>query len=529
MPRIQNRARETLRVPLAVLILPLALVGGAGTAEAATPARTIDASVLVRAIETGRPVLLEGVVVSGDVRLPRVVDVPVIARNVTFLDDVLGAHATFSRVVDLSDSTIRGRVEFQGARFDAPFVFERADNLGGASFALAVFRESARFGTATFDGRADFSGAQLHGEARFDEGTFTREADFSLAGFDGAASFVATAFDGETLFTGAEFSSIADFTAVTFRSFAGFREARFGARADFINAEFEGDGHDGASVDFTRASFDGGARFVIADVRGNAVFVLASASEDLDFQGAEFLGIGRAARSERPVLNFSTAHVTGAMSFAEAILAGPANFDQAFVAELDLGDAVLEGALQLPLGPESGGRLGSLRLDLEDAAWVDGPGDDEWPAQKAALDLVERSARDANDLATANDARLRRSTLARHRKGLPREGLDLAINYGIWGYGVRPFHQLIAIGLVIGIGLVVRGYRRRRPRATWPGRLRGAIRDVGDSLGALLRLHPPEGGWNVLEFLVFKLLTVIFVLNAANVWPVSRELIEGVF
>ena len=31
------------------------------------------------------------------------------------------------------------------------------------------------------------------------------------------------------------------------------------------------------------------------------------------------------------------------------------------------------------------------------------------------------------------------------------------------------------------------------------------------------------------EYLVFKVLVVVFVLNAANVWPVSRDLIQGIF
>jgi hypothetical protein len=528
VPRSPSRTREAIRLPLVLLVLPWTFSGGASAATGG-PRATVDASALVRAIEAGRPVLLHDVDIRGDVRLPPSVGVPVIARDVNFLDDVLAAHTSFSRVVDLSGSVIAGVADFAGARFDAPFVFERGETKGGGSFALGVFRESARFGRAILGGRVDFSGAQLHGEARFDDSSFTDEADFSLAGFDGVASFVSTSFDGEATFTGSEFGSIADFTASSFSAAARFDGVRFAAPAVFINTDFSGDQDDGTSVDFTRATFEDDATFAIINVFGNAIFILATSSAGLDFHGATFRGGGRAKEVERSVLNFSTARLVGTVSFAEAHLAGPVNFDQAFVGELDLRDAEVEGSLQLPLGPRSGGRLQTLRLDLEDAERVDGPGDDDGPSQQAALALVESSARTDEDLETANDARLRRLTMARHRKGPVAESLDFSLNYGIWGYGVRPFHQLLAIISVIIVGTGIRWRRRRAQRPTWSERLRGAVKDLGNSFGTLLRLHPPTGGWSVFEYLVFKLLTVAFVLNAANVWPVSRELIEGVF
>ena len=57
----------------------------------------------------------------------------------------MGAHSSFSHVVDLSNTWIEGRADFDGARFDAPVTFESAQIDGPASFALAVFDEAAHF------------------------------------------------------------------------------------------------------------------------------------------------------------------------------------------------------------------------------------------------------------------------------------------------------------------------------------------------------------------------------------------------
>jgi hypothetical protein len=88
------------------------------------------------------------------------------------------------------------------------------------------------------------------------------------------------------------------------------------------------------------------------------------------------------------------------------------------------------------------------------------------------------------------------------------------------------------IGIVLLVGASVRWLTRRRSRTGTGALAGGAFKDIGDTIGALLRLNPPTEGssaWRVTEYLVFKLLIVILVLNAANVWPVSRELIDGVF
>ncbi|MEX2646894.1 MAG: pentapeptide repeat-containing protein [Gaiellaceae bacterium] len=478
---------------VAALVLPLVLAGGA---EAAVPARprAVDAADLVAALAAGRPVVLTGVEVRGALRLPPALDVPLVLRRSRLLGGIQGAHRSFSHVVDLSESEIRGRLDLAGARFGAPVTFARAQ-LGAADLALAVFDEAARFDGARFEGAADFSGAEFHG----------------------SGSFAGAIFGDGVSFASAEFGSFADFSTVEVAGAGRFAGARFVERVDFAAASFDGSGAD-PSLDFHRASFEDGATFFLADVAGPARFSRATSSGDLSFQDVRLRGD----------VDFSTVRFLGPVSFSDALVEGSVSFDQADVAELDLQGARFE-RLRLPFGRESGGRIRSLRLDLDDAALVDGPGDDDRPAQEAALALLERGARAADDLETANDARVRRLTIARERKGPLGRSLDLSFNYGVWGYGVRPYHQLIAIAGLLALGAGVRWARRRPTRPSEAARLRGAAQDLGETAGALLRLRPPDGAWSVAEYLVFKLLIVTFVLNAGNVWPVSRELIEGIF
>jgi hypothetical protein len=504
VPRKRCRARQALSLPLAGLVLQLALADGAAASESC-PRHRVRAAAVVAGIEAGRAAVLCGVEIRGDLRLPPAVDVPLILRDSVVLGDVVAAHTVFSRVVDLSETELRGRVDFVGARFDAPFVFRRArTSTGPASFALAAFNESALFGQSTFGG----------------------PADFSLASFDAVASFVTAKFAGTASFAGAQFGSVADFTTVDFDGSATFADARFGARADFGGARFLGGGG-GTAADFTRARFEDGATFLLAKLFGDVAFSYAHASGDMDFEDARFDG-SEGAGARPPAVRFPTARFFERASFMGASFAGRVSFDQAVVGELDLEGAELAGGIRLPLSGGGTGRIGVLRLDLDDADRVEG-GSGAAAAQEAALALVERGARAEDDLETANDARLRRLTMARHRKGAAAEALDLSFNYGLWGYGVRPFHQLLAIHMVGLAGLSARWAAHGPERPRWADRARGAVQDAGDSIGAFLRLHPPVGGWRVVEFLTFKLLTAMLVLNAANVWPVSRDLIEAVF
>lgn len=523
-----RRAQALFRLSAAVLLLALAAPAHAARA------RSVDAADIAVALAAGRAVELANADVRGTLRLPRAVEAPLILRDSRLHGNLIGAHGSFSRMIDLTGTEVRGRADFRGARFAAPFVFEGQESsvVGAASFAAAVFGESARFAGAIFRGQADFSGAQFHGRARFAGSRFAADVDFSQAGFDGGAILTSTRFERAATFADAEFRSVGDFAGAIFVGPVSFANARFAARGDFVSAVFDALAIRGPSADFTRASFEQGATFLVARFRVNAAFPLVRATGDMDFQDASFNGQGLNVADRKPVADFSTARLFGRVSLAGSQLGGFVSFDQAFVDELDLSDAYLGGPIRLPLGPDSRGRIGTLRLAIADAKQVEGPKEGDLHAEEEALALVEAGARAREDLESANDARAERLELVRERKRALGRMFDYVVLNGIWGYGVRPHHQLAWIGVFLVVGVLARWSSRQSTMTRIGARVRGVFRAMGDTIGALLRLNPPKEGSSALhvtEFLVFKILIVILVLNAANVWPVSRELIEGVF
>jgi pentapeptide repeat protein len=475
------------RMPCVGFALILALLGQAGPTDAAVakcPRRVLDARVLAAGLARGEPVIRSNVTVRGDLELPADARAPLVLESSCLRGDLVGSHTSYSHVIDLSNTWIQGRVDFDGARFDAPVTLESAQIDGPASFELAVFDEAAHFDPAYFQSRADFSGSEFHGSSSF---------------------------------SGASWAGLADFSAT-----------RFERRANFAAAGFNATRSNEPSADFSRATFDDGATFFLATVEGRASFLLAASSDELSFQSLT-VNAKNVPEGEN-ALYFSTARLLGPVSFGDAEIHGRTTFDQAEVSQLELAGAALDGPLRLPIGPGSRGSLGALTLNLDDASRVVGPaGGDDRAAQEAALALVESTARASDDLETANDARVRRLTIAREGRGPLGQGLDYSFNYGLWGYGVRPYHQLLAIAFVLLLGVGIRWSYRRRTRFTAGSRARGALSDAGESFRSLLRLNAPERPWAIGEYLVFKVLVVVFVLNAANVWPVSRDLIQGIF
>ncbi|GAG14658.1 unnamed protein product, partial [marine sediment metagenome] len=183
------------------------------------------------------------------------------------------------------------------------------------------------------------------------------------------------------------------------------------------------------------------------------------------------------------------------------------------------------------------GRISILWLDLDDVSRIDGPDENDSSAQQAALALVEASARAADDLEMANDARMRRLSIARDARPLIPKLLDFIFAFGIGGYGVRPLHQLYCIGGLLCLGSAARWCTRR---GSWLAgkvlvtRARAAALDGWgaflESLGALLRIvPPPQGRAQQAEYVALKVLTGLLLINAGNVWPVSREFLEGFF
>jgi uncharacterized protein YjbI with pentapeptide repeats len=533
---LSSLLRQPRWITLALVVVVLALPGTSPVAEAGghQPYEPIAAREILANLVSGKAVVMRHREVRDRLDLPDTVRAPLIVRDSRFLQGVDGAFTVFQKLVDLSGSEFRGGLRFTGARFEAPVRLEGVQVEAGQSvkFDLAIFQESGLFSGAQFSGPTTLARARFHGQGRFAGAQFGGAARFSLAGFDGDADFTSAIFRRAASFDAAEFDSTADFTAARFFGKAVFDSARFSGLAQFIGTAFIRIDQKGVSASFDRARFDGGATFLHAFFSRPATFSLSRAAADMDFEGAIFRGGAE----------FSTASFLASARFAGASLGGELDFDQAVIRDLDLRGASIGRSLVLPREPKTvlprkntalptveatRGRIGALRLDLSDVSHLVDPGGDNRGAQKRALSLVERTAKGEDDLATAADARMQRLELVREARSWFPEVLDYLFWFGLLGYLVRPLHQLVAIGVLLLLGVMVRGWRIRRLRFGFWARLRRLESDLMKSLRVLLQLSPPDGGGEQVEYLAFKILMAVMLINAGNVWPVVHDLLDG--
>lgn len=467
--------------------------------------RTVRGSALAARLRAGRPVLAQRVRVTGPFVLPRDVSAPVVLRDSCFVSRVDAAHASFSSLVDFTGSSFQRGADLSGARFEEAAVFSGAGGRGPVSFAFALFDAAAIFSGVRFEGPVRFEGADFRGESRFTRAGFGSLADFRLAGFARAADFAGVYFQGPATFASSELRSVSDFGSANFFGPARFDSARFTGAADFVGTHFAAPG---APASFDEARFDGGASFLQAGFDRGASFYLTRASGDLDFDSADVRG----------PLDFSTARLFGETSFPHARVFGPIGLDQAFVHSLDLRGATLR-ALHLPARGTTG-EVRALRLDPGDARCaVDVGGARGHGEERRALALSEASAKADGDLHDANAARIRLLSLERDAKPLVPRIFDWLAWWGVLGFLVLPLHQLVLIGAVLVVGITVRWLKTR-----------GTVEDdIGASLDALFRLTPPQGGGAKVEYLAYKILIVVLVVNVGNVWPPFRDLVQGVF
>jgi hypothetical protein len=495
----------------AALVEPSLTFALCGPKPARLHYRDVSASSISRRLAAGVPVTYSHVNVRHALRFPAVVKGALTVRDSRFLGPVRGADTEFQHLVDFSCSTFTRPVDLRDVRFDGPVLWTRTITAkrAASSFALSSFGEAALFTRAVFHGSTSFAEAGFHGETQFSDTDFGRRANFTLAGFDRPVSFSGTTFAARARFASADFHAAADFGSAEFDARAIFARAHFSAPPEFSGASFAVD--EEATTSFYSAHFDAGATFVAADFSGPLDFSESQSEGDLNFENSTF---GREATFKNALLLRQT-------DLRRATVKS-LNFDQAFLGSVDLRNATISGRLRLPTPGESGD-LHALRLDLADTRWVDIGGSGPHDSKRRALGLIEATAKADDDLAAANEARTRRLSLERDSRSFVPRMLDWAFWWGLLGYLVQPLHQLVAIGAVLLIAILVgflksseKGFRR-----VW-----GAVRG---SLGSLFRLRPPDGGWREFEYVVFKVLTVILIVNIGNVWPAFHDLVQGVF
>jgi len=207
--------------------------------------RVIPASEILSKIERGEPVEFYNVIVEGDLDINGI-DLPtehVCITDVEILRGLSGERKAISSSIAITNSEVKGKVNFSNSRFQEQIAFVGTEFSGDADFADfrgAKFDENAIFWEAKFGGDADFLGAKFDGIANFLETKFGGDANFLGVKFDGYADFLGAKFDGEADFAEAEFGGDANFFGAKFDGYADFLGAKFDGNANFKEAKFSG-------------------------------------------------------------------------------------------------------------------------------------------------------------------------------------------------------------------------------------------------------------------------------------------------
>ena len=521
----------------AIVAWPAFLAGSAVAAAAPSLTGrqpTIRGVDVVRALAAGRSFDRRNLSIIGDVNMGRlrVVRVGLRCQHCTLEGSLLGRDVRFKDVVDLSGTTVTGRVDLRGALFGRGLAWRDGSIDGTTSASLAVFRNLVDANGLSFGRRADFTGAR-----------FLAAANFGAADFRGPALFDGVAFGGTATFTsggrvpghqGAEpshcpqgqagsFSADASFTGATFTA-ADFRGRCFHATASFAEVIVHGP-----------AAFDGAwflhqANFENAVITGDLSFLASRFKSTADFDGV-VVGAD---------LNFDYAELAGRTMLSHAAVTGTLSFWLTISGAKDS----LEASRNL--------RAGGLVLDPNDIAWVAGSG-----AQINMLQRVERTARASGQIDVANNARFAWLQMASaHQKGIA--GMpDHLLYRDIAGYLVRPWYPVRTLLLLIAAGIIVnammignvwqrirRKLRLRRRPGPYPPRLgratkrssltRAFVSAVPFTLRTVFWRHPAEPELpasarfvTIVESTFGKALGVAFLMCVANVNPTLHQFIDA--
>jgi uncharacterized protein YjbI with pentapeptide repeats len=408
-------------------------------------------------------------------------------KSCAFIDgnlDLRGRHDVGVGPIVLRNSCVTGAIRADSTTFRSIIDLSGTTVVGPANFYSAEFDRAAEFDTTNFEGPATFAAAAFHGAAGFFQAAFAKRLIATDASFDRGADFSNADFQGVTSFLGANFAQQSRFTDASFGSPASFYDARFGGGSDFSNVTFH-----------SRANFD-----------------LSTAQGDLGFQEAHFIGSDMNAASFRLVLFAGTADFSNA-----GRIHGSPLFEDAVISSLDL-----DGAEPTYFGKPR--RIDKLRISSSALPKI------SWPLADRVSNyrLLEKAARNADDLAAANEAKVLRRSLERESKGFIMRQFDWVVEWGIGGYLVRPYHPAVALLIVFLLGILVRSVVNRRGRRGFSAVLRGIVTDAGSAFHSFRRIKF-DGSINrsQLEPLLYTVLILVLLANLEAISPPVRNFLEG--
>lgn len=176
---------------------------------------------------------------------------PLLKRGLS-LQYVEFPRSSFDGPIDLSLTTVNGRVNFQLAEFNQSVEIAQAKFLGNVNFNWTIFHETfngmytkfykmASFYNAKFNGLVDCFAVSFAGFANFQHAVFLNRVDFSNVIFNQNAIFDQTQFERRVTFANAEFLKSAYFEGAIFKRKVIFIRTKFSDVVSFARSEFWGD------------------------------------------------------------------------------------------------------------------------------------------------------------------------------------------------------------------------------------------------------------------------------------------------
>ena len=559
--------------------------------------RTLKAADIITALknsQSGDQLDYSGVTIEGDLNLfelPEAIGQErVVPASLNFSDAVfLGSVSTWDQGLNEEHSK-QPRV-----RFKEPVNFRHAKFMGDVNFDSAIFEKDSKF-SSHFQRMGSFTHAIFEDKVSFHSAQFDGRALFRRAKFRGAADFAISTFKWIAFFDEASFAKTqqADFLFARFLDYANFSKAEFNGEARFVGTQFQGPASFSDANFHDQTWFAGGARFDNSLTFQRAKFFRTGAVKELGnwrapvvFNGVIFSGEANFADSKFKQVDFGQIDWLRVEGGLNTTFKQRADFRNTEFEKLGLRRVSFQGATDFANAKfDTDIDVTDIDIARADVYWKwsqlsddDGNPKFSWQVnplstpeeQQAArlarfdfLELLEAKFQKAGALSDAGQVHYFMEDLKRREKNTAARWFDTVFLKGIYGYGVRPSHQIVtAIILIAAFALIYarRGVLRRDQTEPRKFRLRVVEFPVdwtnsGSSFGKPTRtsfgrrylraldfssavfIKVGFGGiaaarnhwWIVIfEALLGALFWFLLLVNLSNRWPLLHKLMTTIF
>ncbi len=418
------------------------------------PAQT-DIETGEKAIIIKRPLTFHNAVFKGSIQTSNQSIAPGEQPKVKFLSniDFIGTH--FEGDVNFDYSIFQEDANFGEAHFQKMISFTDAKFIKYAGFRSAQFDERALFTRTLFNGETDFAIATFNWLA------FFLESEFNYSNPSGnGANFLYTRFNGDTIFAKAHFKSVARFVGTrfsgpTYFAYSTFEDqvwfaggVQFDKDVTFKGAKFNKSGSIGkrAPVLFSGVVFS-----------GNAIF------SDVNFSQVDFVEVGTGADIGMDTIFRKEADFRGAtfntLNLTRVIFQEEVDFSRAKLGEkIDFTDMDIEKA-SVQIGWDQLLYENRTPKFAWQGAFKDGKlnGTDHRIQDDffRFLSSLERNFQIREQLGDAGNVHYLMEDLKSSTKGALERIMNTFFLKYIYGYGVKPWNQvLVSLLIIIGFAFV---------------------------------------------------------------------------